>query len=414
MPDLEFIRLALRLAQRGYGLTSPNPMVGAVLVKAGKIIGRGWHHRAGRPHAEIEALRDAQRRRLSPRGATLYVTLEPCSTLGRTPPCTEALIAAGIRRVIIGTIDPNPKHAGKAIAVLKRAGIKTTTLSPREGRARHSVRAASLATDRRARSDAPYQELAGECERLNEAFNHWIVHRTPFVTVKAAMTLDGKIATASGESKWITGKPARARGMWLRRGSDAVLVGINTILTDDPALTVRRNVDRETAEPRQPRRIVLDSLARTPLNAKVVSDAFAQMTTIVVGPRAPRSRVQALARRANVWVAPRSNSKLKTKNSKLNLPSLLRKLGSENVTHLLVEGGGEVNASFLLGDLAHRVAFFYAPKILGGRDSRKGVAGDGRIGLKNALKLRDVEWTHLGPDLLLSARTHWGQSRRDY
>ena len=236
--DLKFMRLALRLARRGYGTTSPNPMVGAVLVKGGKIIGRGWHRRAGGPHAEIEALRDAQKRGRNPRGSTLFVTLEPCCTHGRTPPCTDAIIAAGIKRVVIGTVDPNPKHAGRAFKILRRAGIEVISLD--KGRARHSVRAVrSLARQWRAEDCAPCQKLADECARLNEAFNHWIVHRTPFVTVKAAMTLDGKIATAGGESKWITGEAARACGMKLRQGADAVLVGINTILADDPSLTVR-------------------------------------------------------------------------------------------------------------------------------------------------------------------------------
>src|SRR5262245_20191788 len=166
------MRLALRLARRGYGLTSPNPMVGAVLMKQGKIIGQGWHCRTGGPHAEIEALNDAKRKGHSPVGATLYVTLEPCSTQGRTPPCTDAIVAAGIRRVVVGATDPNPRHRGRAFRVLRRAGIAVV----------HDV-------------------LADEAARLNEPFNHWIANRTPFVTVKAAMTLDGKIATASGESK---------------------------------------------------------------------------------------------------------------------------------------------------------------------------------------------------------------------
>ena len=208
--ELPWMRAALRLARCGLGTTSPNPMVGAVLVKGGKIIGRGWHHRAGLPHAEIVALRDAQKRGNSPRGATLFVTLEPCCTHGRTPPCTDAIIAAGIKRVVIGATDPNPKHSGCAFQMLRSAGIEVAN-----------------------------GILANECARLNEAFNHWIVRRTPFVTVKAAMTLDGKIATASGESKWITGETARAHGMKLRQGSDAILAGINTILADDPSLTAR-------------------------------------------------------------------------------------------------------------------------------------------------------------------------------
>lgn len=366
------MRLALQLAQRSYGATSPNPMVGAVLVKGGEIIGRGWHRKAGRPHAEIEALLDVQKRGHSPRGATLYVTLEPCCTHGRTPPCTDAIIAAGIKRVVAGATDPNLKHAGKGFGILRRAGIEVTT-----------------------------GVLADECSRLNEAFNHWIVHRTPFVIVKAAMTLDGKIATANGESKWITGEKARAFGMKLRQGSDAILVGVNTILADDPSLTVRmgRNIQRSTFNIQHPRlrRIVLDSMARTPLSAKVVSDEFASLTTIVVSKRAPKKRVAALAKKAGVLVVP------ETKSSSLDLRWLLKKLGGENVTSLLVEGGGEVNASFLLGGLAQRVTFFYAAKVLGGRDARRSVAGEGAGRLSEVVQLRELEWSKMGKDLLLTA-----------
>jgi diaminohydroxyphosphoribosylaminopyrimidine deaminase / 5-amino-6-(5-phosphoribosylamino)uracil reductase len=368
--DLKFLRLALQLARRGYGATSPNPMVGAVLVKAGKIIGRGWHRRAGLPHAEIEALHDAQKRGHNPRGAILYVTLEPCCTHGRTPPCTDAIIAAGIKRVVVGATDPNPRHAGKGFIILKRAGIQVVN-----------------------------GILADECECLNEAFNHWIVHRTPFVTVKAAMTLDGKIATASGESKWITGEAARAEGMKLRQGHDAILVGVNTILADNPRLTVRTQKTTVSIPDKNVRlrRIVLDSRARTPLTAKIVSDEFAALTTIVVSKKAPAKRVAALSKKARVLVAP-------TRKSAINLPWLLKKLGSENINALLVEGGGEVNASFLLGRLAQRVAFFYAPKILGGRDSRKAVAGEGAKKLNETVSFYSQQWRKVGPDLFLTAR----------
>ncbi|MGA2279370.1 MAG: bifunctional diaminohydroxyphosphoribosylaminopyrimidine deaminase/5-amino-6-(5-phosphoribosylamino)uracil reductase RibD [Verrucomicrobiota bacterium] len=423
MSDAHFLRLALRLARRGYGMTSPNPMVGAVLVKGGKIVGRGWHRRAGLPHAEIEALRDAQKRGHNPRGATLYVTFEPCCTHGRTPPCTDAIIAAGIKRVVVGAMDPNPKHSGRAFKILKCAGIEVTSLG--KGRARHSVRAVpGLARQRRAEDCTPYQSLADECIRLNDAFNHWIVHRTPFVTVKAAMTLDGKIATASGESKWITGGAARAYGMKLRQGADAVLVGINTILADDPSLTARTKMDDRRWKMGNPIcRIILDSRARTPLAAKVVSDKHAALTTIVVSKSAPKNRVAALAERVKVIVAPTakvgrvtpcapfSGDNLRSRRAEdcapyqqIDLRWLMRKLGAENITSLLVEGGGEVNASFLLGSLAHRVAFFYAPKILGGRDARKAVAGEGARNLAEAIQLHDVAWKRLGPDLLLTAR----------
>jgi len=392
------MRLALRLARRGYGRTSPNPMVGAVLVKRGKIIGRGWHKRAGGPHAEIEALRDAVRHGHAPRGATLYVTLEPCSTHGRTPPCTDAIIAAGIKRVVFGAIDPNSRHAGRGLKILERAGLAVESFGVPRSRG-------GSAALRPNRLKAEFQTVANDCERLNEAFNHWIVHRTPFVTVKAAMTLDGKIATAMGESKWITGEKARACGMKLRQGSDAILVGINTILADDPSLTVRtRMADGKWRTAKPIRRIVLDSLASTPPNAKVASDEHAALTTVVVSWRAPQSRMAALAKRVRVLVAPLTKSASSHQPSTVDLRWLLRTLGSEGVTSLLVEGGGEVNASFLLQNLAHRVAFFYAPKILGGRDARKGVAGEGVRRLAEAIRLRDTEWRRLGPDLLLTAR----------
>jgi diaminohydroxyphosphoribosylaminopyrimidine deaminase/5-amino-6-(5-phosphoribosylamino)uracil reductase len=404
------MRHALRLARRGHGATSPNPMVGAVLVKQGKIIGCGWHRKAGGPHAEIEALRDAQKHDNSAKDATLYVTLEPCCTHGRTPPCTDAIIAAGITRVVAGANDPNPKHAGKGFKILRRAGVEVFALGA-DGARRSGHAVSGLARSRRARSDAPCQKLADECTKLNEAFNHWIVHRTPFVTVKAAMTLDGKIATASGESKWITGEKARAHGMKLRQGGDAILVGINTILADDPSLMVRTGAPNsrparaglEIGAPKL-RRIVLDSMARTPLKAKIVSDPFAALTTIVVGKRAPKKRVSELAKKVDVVVAPLKKSATRNPQSAIDLRWLLKKLGSENVTSLLVEGGGEVNASFLLGGFAQRVAFFYAPKILGGRDSRKAVAGDGVKSLSEIIQLDDIKWQKLGGDLLLTAR----------
>jgi len=384
MSDLQFMRMALRLARRGYGATSPNPMVGAVLVKGGQVIGRGWHRVAGGPHAEIEALLAAKKLGHNPRGATMYVTLEPCSTHGRTPPCTDALIAAGIQRVVVGATDPNPKHAGKGFKILQVAGLKAAAMSDEAGSPAKT-------------SD---QRLADECRRLNEAFNHWIVWRTPFVTVKAAMTLDGKIATADGESKWITGAPAREHGMKLRQGSDAILVGVNTILADDPVLTVRaKQADGGWRVVKPLRRIVLDSRARTPLTAQVVADAHAAWTTIVVGRQAPKRRVAALAKRVRVLVAPNRPAA----GSAPDLRWLLKRLGAEQVTALLVEGGGEVNASFLLGGLAQRVTFAYAPKILGGREARKAVAGEGVKSPGEVIGLRDVVWRRLGEDLLLEA-----------
>jgi len=364
------MRLALRLAGRGLGHTSPNPMVGAVVVKAGEILGRGFHRRAGLAHAEIEAIQDARRRASQLRGSTLYVTLEPCCTHGRTPPCTDAIIASRFKRVVVGATDPNPDHSGRGLRLLRRAGI-----------------------------DVVQGVLAEEASGLNEAFNHWIVRRTPFITVKAAMTLDGKIATREGESKWITSEQSRACAMQLRQRHDAVLVGINTVLADNPSLVLRSVAGRKVnlARSRQPRRIVLDSTARTPLGANVVTDAFAPFTTIVVAKNAPAGRTIALGKRVRVMVAP-------LKNGAIDLGWVLQELGRDQVTSLLVEGGGEVNASFLLSKLAHRVAFFYAPKILGGREARKAVAGLGITHMPHAIRLCDVEYRRIGPDLLLTAR----------
>jgi diaminohydroxyphosphoribosylaminopyrimidine deaminase / 5-amino-6-(5-phosphoribosylamino)uracil reductase len=347
------MRKALRSAARACGQTSPNPMVGALLVKRGKVIGQGWHRAAGLPHAEIEALRG-----VDARGATLYVTLEPCCTHGRTPPCTEAIIRAGVARVVVGAIDPNPRHSGEGLALLRRARIKVTA-----------------------------GVLEAEASELNAAFNHWIVHRKPLVTIKAAMSLDGKLATRTRESKWITGEKARAYAMRLRQGADAILVGVNTIIQDNPSLTVR-NIPRPKGNLR---RIILDSQARTPVNNKVVRDEFAALTTVVVKASAPGARVKALSKRVNVW----------TENE---LGKVIERLGKENVTNLLVEGGGAVNASFFESRLVHRVAFFYAPKVIGGRDAIKTVAGKGAANWPDAARLENAVWKRLGADLLLTAQ----------
>ncbi|HOY57064.1 MAG TPA: bifunctional diaminohydroxyphosphoribosylaminopyrimidine deaminase/5-amino-6-(5-phosphoribosylamino)uracil reductase RibD [Verrucomicrobiota bacterium] len=416
--DIRFMRMALRLALRGRGQTSPNPMVGAVLVKSGRVIGQGWHHRAGQPHAEIEALGDAARRGRSVRGATLYVTLEPCCTAGRTPPCTEAVTRSGIARVVAAATDPNPNHAGRGFEVLRQAGVKVG----------HGV-------------------LAEEAARLNESFNHWIVERMPFVTVKAAMTLDGKIAAATGESKWITGAIARRHAMQLRLGADAILVGVNTVLADDPSLTARgatrprhepegdagiRSVGtpqtgvaiRASSAPVKPiRRLVLDARARTPLDCRLVSDPWAAWTTVYVGPMAPLRRRDALARRVKVVVAPevaqRSDGRgwrhrvgrQSACRPKLDLDWILRQIGREEVTALLVEGGGEIHASLFESGLVQRVVFYYAPKVLGEAAGRKAVAGAGFGDWPAVVPLRDIEWERVGTDLLLTARVGRAQEK---
>lgn len=367
--DVRWMSFALRLARKGYGRTSPNPMVGAVLVKNGRLIGKGWHRRAGAPHAEIEAFQDAKSHNVDPRGSTLYVTLEPCSTWGRTPPCTKTIISAGVKRVVIGTIDPNPRHLGTGVELLRRAGLTVVVGC-----------------------------LERKAQELNEAWNYWIQHNRPFVIVKGAMTLDGKIATATGESKWITGSLARSWAMRLRRGVDAVLVGVNTVLADDPSLTPRRS-DGRLLPPvdRLPKRVVLDTMARTPISAKIVTDDYASTTVLVVGEKAPHARLEKLCKRVSVWVAP-------THNGKIDLNWLLAEFGKQEITSVLVEGGGEINASFLLGGFAHRVVFVYGPKILGSKNAIRAVAGVGAGSWEEVARLAYPKWRRLGCDLLLTAR----------
>lgn len=367
-----WMRRALALARRAGGYTSPNPMVGAVLLKRGEVIGEGWHHRAGEPHAEVEALRSAARRGFQTKSATLCVTLEPCCSHGRTGPCTAAIIAAGIRRVVVATADPNPAHAGHGFEILRAAGVEVVT-----------------------------GILAEEAAQLNAAFNHWIVHRTPFVTLKSAMTLDGKIATAAGESKWITGDRARAQGLRMRHDADAVLVGVNTVLADDPGLLPFQGSLKAQKNPGPlKRRIILDSRARTPPLSKVISDAFANRTLIVVSDSAPRRRVEALRRRVEVLVAPATADGI-------DLSWLMAELGRRPITSLLVEGGGEIHASFLRAGLAHRAAFFYAPKVLGGAQARRAVAGTGFASLGKVPTLAGVRTRRFGPDLLLEGEVRY-------
>jgi len=366
--DSRFMRRALALARRARGATRPNPMVGAVLVRNGRILGEGWHQRAGQPHAEIEALRDADRHGRKPRGATLYVTLEPCCTHGRTPPCTEAIIAAGIRRVVVAATDPNPAHAGHGFDLLRAAGI----------RVEHGL-------------------LARTATELNAGFNHWIVHHTPLITLKAAFTLDGRIATSTGESKWITSPASRARVQQLRAAHDAILVGIQTILADDPSLTLRKG-----ATERAPIRLVLDSRARTPRTSRLVSDAHAAATIIVAKASAPARRVAALRRYVTVWLDPGPGPRI-------DLHWLVGELGRLPVTSLLVEGGGEVHAAFLEARLAHRTAFFYGPKVIGGTDAPRGVAGEGFQSLEDAPRLVGLRHRRFGDDLLVEACIEQGE-----
>ncbi|MBI4389295.1 MAG: bifunctional diaminohydroxyphosphoribosylaminopyrimidine deaminase/5-amino-6-(5-phosphoribosylamino)uracil reductase RibD [Nitrospinae bacterium] len=353
------MRRAVELAQKGAGRTSPNPMVGAVVVKDGKTVGEGYHKKAGRPHAEIEALKKAGRRA---RGASLYLNLEPCCHYGRTPPCTDAILAAGIARVVVGMRDPNPLVAGKGIGILKKAGVRVET-----------------------------GVLRAECERLNEVFVKYIRSRTPFVILKAAISLDGKIATAAGESRWISGAASRKIVHELRDGVDAVLAGAGTVLKDDPLLTTR--LGRKKGK--NPVRIVLDSHNRVPLNARVFYNAGTQRVIYVSTGQLPEERETAL-RRMGVEICSAAE-----KDGKVDLRQLLRRLGEMGLTSVLIEGGSEVNASALEERIVDKIMLFAAPIVIGGRDAPGAVGGKGIESLRDAPSVKRLTVRRVGKDLLL-------------
>ena len=360
------MKQALRLAARGRGTTSPNPVVGAVIVSKGKVVGTGYHKQAGGPHAEIHALHKAKSRA---RGSTLYVTLEPCCHTGkRTPPCVPRLIEAGIHRVVVAMRDPNPRVSGRGIRQLRQAGL--------------NVEAGCLQKD---------------AEQLNEAYVHWIKTGRPFVILKTAMTLDGKIATASGESKWITGPKAREHVHRLRRQVDAILVGINTVLKDDPQLTVR--LPGKTNHPktvRQPIRVILDSRLRTPMTARVLQSTHENSTLIFTTHQAPKKKIEQLhAKGADVIVLPQ-------KGERVSMGACLQYLGKKGVTSLMVEGGSEINAVFLRSGLVNRLMLYIAPAILGGQDAKSWVGGNSPKHLSGKAMVSDVTIQRLGQDILIA------------
>jgi len=356
--DRHYMKMALELAARARGRTSPNPMVGAVLVKDNRIVGQGYHARAGTPHAEVLALAEAGN---EARGATLYVTLEPCCHHGRTGPCTEAVIAAGVARVVIAMRDPNPLVSGGGIRRLRDAGVEVVTGVMEE-----------------------------EALELNEVFIKYITTGLPFVTAKAAMSLDGKIATHSGKSKWITGPEARAYGHCLRDWHDAILVGIGTVQADNPSLTTRL----AAGGGRDPVRIILDSMARTPLDAIVVTQHSEAPTIIAATAGAPPERLEAL-RRAGAEVL------VVNEGTRVDLKELVKILGKREITSLLIEGGAEVHGSAFAAEIVDKVVWFIAPKIIGGRDAPGPVGGLGAGDLSGAAELERVEVSCLGPDFCI-------------
>ena len=359
---------ALELARRGEGMTRPNPPVGAVIVRGARIVGEGFHERAGEAHAEVHALAKAGRRA---RGATLYVTLEPCCTWGRTPPCAAAIIESGIRRVVAAARDPNPRHRGRGLALLRRKGVAVT-----EG-----VRRA-------------------EAEALIEPFAKWIATGRPFLTLKLAVSADGKIADASGRSRWITGAAARAEVQALRRRADAVVVGARTARLDDPSLLPR---------PRgrgKPFRIVMDSKGELPLTARVLNDGAAAQTIIATTRRcAPARRAAYLAKGAAVW-------KLRGAGGGVSVAALMARAGRMGLLHLVCEGGGALAASCLRAGAADEILLYVAPRIIGGRAAPGAVGGPGWA-LDAGPALEFVEVRMAGGDILVRARpADRGDARR--
>jgi len=356
--DRELMKRALALAETARGLTSPNPLVGALVVRDGAVVGEAHHPRAGAAHAERLALAGAGE---AARGATLYVTLEPCVHHGRTPPCVPAIVEAGVRRVVVAVGDPNPRVAGAGLEALRRAGISVSVGC-----------------------------LEEEARRLNRPFFTWIKEQRPFVTLKVAMTLDGKIAGWDRSSRWITGEAARREVHRLRSEADAIAVGVATVLADDPELTVRL----ETGWPREPYRVVVDSHGRTPTSARVFSAGSPERTLIAVTESVPPERLRALeARGAQVLRLP-------SRDGRVDLGALMTELAGREVTALLLEGGGELNAGFLEAGLVDRVLVFVAPILLGGQRAPTPVEGAGR-GLKEAFRLARMTVRAVGDDLLI-------------
>ena len=358
---IAFMQRALDLAQQAKGRTSPNPLVGAVVVKDGKVIGEGYHQQAGTPHAEVHALNAAG---AEAKGATLYTNLEPCCHWGRTPPCTEALIRAGIAQVYIAEVDPNPSVAGKGVQQLQNAGIEV-----------------HVGVCRREASD------------LNEVHRKYIQTGKPFVILKTAMSLDGKIATAAGDSQWITSEASRQRGHEVRDTVDAILVGRGTVARDNPALTTRlQNGDGQDAT-----RIVLDSHGRTPPDARIFNTDSEAGVIVAVTPAAPAENVDALEKAgAAVITVPA------THGNKVCFQSLMERLGKREITSVLIEGGSEINGSAFAAGIVDKVMCFIAPTLIGGQDAPGPIGGIGIRSLSDAVHLRRMRVTPIdGQDFLI-------------
>jgi len=358
--SIVFMKKVLELAEKGRGATSPNPMVGAVLVKNNRIIAAGYHARVGALHAEAVVLKKAGPRA---KGAELYVNLEPCSHIGRTPPCTDAIIKSGVRKVYSAMIDPNPLNNGRGLEVLRKNRIRVSV-----------------------------GILGKEARRLNKVFIKYITKNMPFVTVKTAESLDGKIATRRYDSRWITSEYSRDYGHRLRSEADAVLVGVNTVVKDDPLLTSRRK--------RSPIKVILDPHLRVPEDARIFSRRSPSLSIVAV-------LKKVLDKKAAIEKINRLNKKgvlvigCPDKAGRIALKGLLKELAGFEIAHLLVEGGGDTVAGFIEAGMVDRVLFFIAPKIIGGRDAVTSVEGCGVDKIKKAIPLKDIEIEKIGCDILV-------------
>lgn len=352
------MRIALELAKKGCGRVSPNPMVGAVIVKDGRIIGKGYHERYGDLHAERNALASCREK---PEGATMYVTLEPCCHHGKQPPCTEAILEAGISRVVVGSADPNPLVSGKGIDMLREHGICVT-----EG------------------------ILKEECDSINEVFFHFIKTKRPYVVLKYAMTMDGKIAAYTGASKWITGEEARGHVQQQRNRYSSIMVGVGTILADDPQLTCRIKGGRN------PIRIICDSALRTPLSARVITTAR-KVPTILATCCSDREKYEAYREAGcRILLMPE-------KNGHVDLQALMVRLGEEHIDSVLLEGGGTLNWSALESGIVQKVMVYLAPKLFGGQSAKTPVEGTGFSLPEEAAVLKNSRIRRLGEDFLIES-----------
>jgi diaminohydroxyphosphoribosylaminopyrimidine deaminase/5-amino-6-(5-phosphoribosylamino)uracil reductase len=357
--DIKFMGRALELAEKGSGYTNPNPLVGAVIVKAGRIIGEGYHEFYGGHHAEVNAFNNAVE---DVKGATMYVTLEPCSHYGKTPPCAKAIVEKGIRKVVIGIQDPNPLVAGKGIEILKENGIEVVL-----------------------------GVLEEEGKKLNEIFLKYITTGLPFCIMKTAMTLDGKIAAQTGDSKWITGELSRRYVHRLRHRTAGIMVGIGTVLADDPMLNTRL----EDGGGSDPIRIILDSSARIPLEAKILNLDSNASTIIVATEKASKDRIKAIEEKgAEIIIAP-------LKNNGVDLSFLMRILGEKKIDSILLEGGSKINYAALEAGIVDKVNAFIAPKIIGGDNAKTPVGGKGISLMKNAINLKDIMVHRFENDIMI-------------